>query len=963
MNGKKILITGKNGMLGSSLIKELNYEDIVSIDRSIDITNSKLISQKLEEEKPNIIIHTAAYTNVEDCELNPDKVTVPDEWQNIYNVRWYSKIYISGAGVNTQPIFFYKQPTMWVGEIVKGFVETTYPTGSITQNVGTVTGDPLPGTEGTHPKPESPGDAIQTLQKSFKSKIFGGGGKNAGVSRRGRRVKRSSPEVERFTINLDGANADIKHVGATFTVNSPKAASSFVTESYHSFPEKFETSIKSVKNDSILIPTEEFVIHDTRFSVDDARYKVVVPLAESAYTMSFQPAPTHSVSTVNFRSFADIRISKLRTFSGDIHRVKLYSKNKDAFGDFELIADTPVESPELLFDTFGSAGSRRIGYFENQNTINTYWASSSNAIATHTSTAPYNLDSVQFSGSNAPINSILRFESTGSLPITFYKDVEYTFRAKIIGRKGSKFTTGGSTSIAELGIFLSGSSFESNHDYGGSFGYQLVPVGANKPGLITVDSSDESTLDFGIVEEVFKPLRDGTGILQFGAPAGSWYISDISIRPVSDTVFSPDWIRIVAPVPPLSNERPDDYEFIAEFYDVNNNIADTITHVSASTFQGGNSYILGDDNVLSGSMYIGNAIGSGIEMAGVGSGFIRSIGYLGFTSASAGTGGPGFMMWSGSVLSDITDEYDGVGLELFGSSTSYMRYRTNPSELDIRADAFFVGNENSQYISGSGGNIEISSSNFHVSSSGDVTMTGTITAEAGNIGDWVIKDGKLSGSNATLDATGAALYMSDKGPDTDSSATFDIQRDEYYIDFTPADQGNTTNYFVKFGPNFAVDSDGVLVASGAVFEGQITASTGQIGGADIGDTSLEYSPYWRISSSANTSDPASFISSSRFKVSAGGNITGSSVKFSGGQIGGFELSSTQINSTNDNLILKSSGEITGSQVLFSGGKIGGFNIESNRLINAEETVELSSVTHGLNVKDSLGIERISIKSG
>ena len=54
---------------------------------------------------------------------------------------------------------------------------------------------------------------------------------------------------------------------------------------------------------------------------------------------------------------------------------------------------------------------------------------------------------------------------------------------------------------------------------------------------------------------------------------------------------------------------------MAEFYDVNNNVADTVAHVSASTFEGANSYILGSDNVLSGSMFIGNAIGSDIEMA------------------------------------------------------------------------------------------------------------------------------------------------------------------------------------------------------------------------------------------------------------------------------------------------------------------------------------------------------------
>ena len=65
MSGKKVLITGKNGMLGSSLISKLNYKNIVGIDRSVDITNSKQIFTKLEEEKPDIIIHTAAYTDVE----------------------------------------------------------------------------------------------------------------------------------------------------------------------------------------------------------------------------------------------------------------------------------------------------------------------------------------------------------------------------------------------------------------------------------------------------------------------------------------------------------------------------------------------------------------------------------------------------------------------------------------------------------------------------------------------------------------------------------------------------------------------------------------------------------------------------------------------------------------------------------------------------------------------------------
>jgi hypothetical protein len=314
-------------------------------------------------------------------ELNPNQINVPTEWQGAYNVRWYRKIYISGHGVNTEPIFFYNQPSMWVGEVVKGFVTTTYPTGSVTQTTGEVEGDPLPDTVGTSPtKDISAGvlSNIKILKKGYKSKVFGGGGKNAGVSRRGRRVRKASPEIDKFTINLkdtyasngdvsETASADVRHVGATFTVNNPQVdENKFSLESYHQVPDKYETDIVDVKTDKQIIPAKEFTIIDTREPSGSDRREVVVPLKQSPYTMSFQPAPTHSVSEVNFTSYADVRISKMRTFSGDVHRVKLYAKNLDAFGDFQLVADTPIESPELLYDVYSAAGSKRMGYFNDQ---------------------------------------------------------------------------------------------------------------------------------------------------------------------------------------------------------------------------------------------------------------------------------------------------------------------------------------------------------------------------------------------------------------------------------------------------------------------------------------------------------------------------------------------------------------------------------------------------------------------
>ena len=60
-------------------------------------------------------------------------------------------------------------------------------------------------------------------------------------------------------------------------------------------------------------------------------------------------------------------------------------------------------------------------------------------------------------------------------------------------------------------------------------------------------------------------------------------------------------------------------------------------------------------------------------------------------------------------------------------------------------------------------------------------------------------------------------------------------------------------------------------------------------------------------------------------------------KFISASIGGFEVDTSQINSANDNLILKSSGQITASAVSMSGtvvadsGNIGGFSIDSTEI--------------------------------
>ena len=66
-----ILVTGANGMLGQDLCPILEDEgyDVFETDiQTLDITSSDMVNQVLKDEKPDIVIHCAAYTNVDKAE-------------------------------------------------------------------------------------------------------------------------------------------------------------------------------------------------------------------------------------------------------------------------------------------------------------------------------------------------------------------------------------------------------------------------------------------------------------------------------------------------------------------------------------------------------------------------------------------------------------------------------------------------------------------------------------------------------------------------------------------------------------------------------------------------------------------------------------------------------------------------------------------------------------------------------
>ena len=216
---------------------------------------------------------------------------------------------------------------------------------------------------------------------------------------------------------------------------------------------------------------------------------------------------------------------------------------------------------------------------------------------------------------------------------------------------------------------------------------------------ITLDNIDPIT---GVVNKI-KILHKSEGL-----PGDFELLNEVEV-PFSSSV------SIKVPIPSKNLKDPKILKLL--YLNADGGISRTQTISNPFVFDGDNIYIGGEENLISGSIFISNTLGTGIEIGGASSGFMRSVGYRGITSASLGKAPGGFVIYSGSGnLVFGEDPLLGVGMQFVGDNDDrHLVFSTaNGGILDVKTDKFFIGNLNQQYISGSDGNIEISSSIFHL---------------------------------------------------------------------------------------------------------------------------------------------------------------------------------------------------------------------------------------------------------
>ena len=184
---------------------------------------------------------------------------------------------------------------------------------------------------------------------------------------------------------------------------------------------------RKIKTNKTIVPDVNGLIVQNRLDKDKGVvFSEYQDFGASSYSMSFQRPVTASFRVINKKSFAKINLTQLRTYSGDVSRVKVYYQTAAQSG-YNLIGESVLQAPEILADPGVRFGKKKIGYFSDQGHLDYYWYSregfragfwggvdsadsvfgwnTPTASLTHQKT-PY-IDTMKISGSNYNYNEVV----------------------------------------------------------------------------------------------------------------------------------------------------------------------------------------------------------------------------------------------------------------------------------------------------------------------------------------------------------------------------------------------------------------------------------------------------------------------------------------------------------------------------------------------------------------------------
>lgn len=481
---------------------------------------------------------------------------IPDEWLGKYNVRWSRRIMVQPTAKNTAPLRLSALPRVTVEE-------------NRFRNVATA----------------SFGTTDYPITASLTPLLFSG-------MPIGYRIDAVLP----FEFSANHVNGFIT---GSLTLNGERASDIFLP-------------ITEVRNTKTAFSKGNII------RTSDGKLVPSIVLQSGSYVTSFGGQEYSVTSSATLRSsvltltetnipisYANLRLSRINTVSGNVYRVKVYATVATDVSDYILLADSVIGAGELLV-TESIRGNLPIGKFDQTPTASNGWYA--DVMVTNQNTFPtiYGV-----SGSTAyydPTQTIQNFpltvtddvllrslhvdipvvgnEFTGSVSssgyfvgtkeaITVFSTTEYTLHLDSLYAPSSGSVSELTGSVPRVDIYLVGLN--------GTVLRTRDPLG-QKIGEIVLTTDGFLSQNKHIS---FSPLLSQGDVgdvgLRLVVSNGFWWFANLTLVPESEPEFSPGETQLLVPNNQFYNEL---LKFKVELYDINNNSIEQFAESEPTFFTG-----------------------------------------------------------------------------------------------------------------------------------------------------------------------------------------------------------------------------------------------------------------------------------------------------------------------------------------------------------------------------------------
>ena len=679
-----------------------------------------------------------------------------------------------------------------------------------------------------------------------------------------------------------------------------------------------------------------------------------------SYSLQFESVEDAIVTGSNVTaSYAEIRLENLKTFTGDVARIKIFRKSRNDLGDFQVVQENKLDATELLRDF--SVEDRTVinyGKLRRENIISeqgdVYYTTSS-GVQIHNDKL---INSLEVKGNH----SVESAGTIGEFQIVSGSEYSFKYNARYSG-------SGESVNTDTLRFLIVTSSNNTSN-----------PTVTSQSIDLLSGSVDRDSVGLGNIQRIQKNFfAETTGKCQIRVEAntavstGRFLFSRLSLKNAEESSYSPDEYTAIVDIP--RKNPTEQFDFRVEFYDINNNFIPIKVEQSVP-FNLGNQAVgleaainvknsgladAGDIlNVSNGVVNIANTNIQSSSIAGIGNPVDFNTQIKAATS-SLQIQTSNLQIATASLGADITASNqasaESASLAILGNTDAVLSASLSASAAQTNAENFattaannatlsgslsasiaITGNENavlsgSSFATIAGDNSVLSGSNFAANAALSASESGAVDPSTGKL----IKTPTPAGSGLFLGSENMGFY------DTDQWKTYMSSSGEFFL--TGSDD---SNYLRWDGSTLEIGGAIVLTNGGGGSETDLSSLNAFTESQDSINSNLN------AATSSYLSEPATFggggFDLANVTLSGGGLYLGANNLgyYDGGawktymdNSGNFFLGGTSGNLTWNGTNLLINGIITASAG-FIGTPTTGFNIEANYIGNGKTSLSGSN---------------------